>query len=95
MFERLKHAAMVLSGWRPAEVRYDESDRRLAQRLSREWAETYFHGPFTPGTGGSQAEVEEVIFNAICEYTYAESQRHREVKARRRETRQSQMEIPF
>lgn len=95
MFERLKHAVLALAGRCPAEVRDEEGDRKLAHRMSREWAETYFDGPFSPGTGASVAEVEEVIFNAICEFTDAQIERRREEEARRRGKRQTQMEIPF
>lgn len=95
MLERLKHAAMVLAGRRPAESEYDTIDRRLARELSREWAETYFNRPFSAGSHGSRAEVEEVIFNAICEYICAVSEHRHEESARRRKTLQVQMEIPF
>lgn len=93
---RLKHAALVLAGYRPAEVRFDEGDRAIAQNLAREWAETYFHASFPRGIGGPRADVEEVVFNAICEYAYREREGHRAEQARRqREREDRRSEVPF
>ena len=49
---------------------------------------------YSPATGGPPTEVEETIFNAICEYAAAGSGRRNE-DAGGRETLPMQMEIPF
>lgn len=82
MLQRLKHAAMILAGYRPAEVRFDEWDRTMAGDLADGWAyELSLRHPDVPGLKG---ELDKAIEQAIRKYTTWELDQVRGEKARKR-----------
>lgn len=83
MLERVKHAALVLLGRRPAEVRFDEEDRRIADEVAMTLCTLVYEAEwYTPK---AVDDVDQIIRRAIYDYvTYAEHKQRRRLWARRR-----------
>lgn len=88
--ERLKHAALVLAGVRPAEVRFNESDRRIASSVAARWAR-FSYGSLRRE---DREDIEMTISAAISEYTAWEKDAWLRVLDRDA-TDDNQMILPF
>ena len=78
MIARLKYAAMVLSGYRPAEVRYDETDREIAAEIAEVLARVCVEsGDF------SEDSINMAICHAIREYASWEGRSETRERMRR------------
>lgn len=94
MLQRIKQAALVLAGHRPAEVRLDEDDLDIAREIAQFWATLLAecHPEFASAHPGKVMDVRWMFFTALSDYATW----HREGKTRyRRKTVERQMEIPF
>ena len=80
MLDRFKQAAMVLAGYRPAEVRFDDWDRTIAGDIADGLAhQVARHHPDVPGL---KDEVDMAIDQAIWDYVTWEEETCRFEEAR-------------
>lgn len=88
---RLEHAWLVLRGHRPAEVRFDESDRDVASLAAARW--TRFAFGSLPRE--QREDIEMTIFGAISAYAAWEKDAWLRVLDRDTAEEFNQMVLPF
>ena len=90
MFRRLRQAAMVLAGYRPAEVRSDEEDERIAKEIGRVWGVTFAGGyPELKGTYPEMIDdTGDMFFLAMKDYASWRRQERDQARFEKRRDRE-------